>query len=64
MWELPSFYEENIQYDEPRYLIETIRKDKYMYEKCHGRESMQKSWKDKKKEKFYQRRRDSNLLST
>jgi hypothetical protein len=43
---LPSFYKENIHYYEPRNLTETIRKDKYMYEKGKGRESMHKSWKD------------------
>jgi hypothetical protein len=54
---IPSFYKEKIQYDEPRTLTETIKKDKYMYEKGNGIESMQKYWKDKKKEKFDQRRK-------
>jgi hypothetical protein len=49
---LPSFYKENIWYDEPKTLIVAIRKDKYLYEQGQGRESMQKSWKDKKKENF------------
>jgi hypothetical protein len=53
----PSFYKEKIQYDEPRTLTETIRKDKYLYEQGKGRESMQKYWKDKKKEKYDQRRK-------
>jgi hypothetical protein len=48
---IPSFYEEKIKYDEPRTLTETIRKDKYLYEKGKGRESLQKYWKDKKKDK-------------
>jgi hypothetical protein len=48
---IPSFYKEKIQYDEPRNLIETIRKDKYLYEQGKGRESLQKYWKDKKKDK-------------
>jgi hypothetical protein len=30
---LPSFYKENIRYDEPKTLNESIRKAKYMYEK-------------------------------
>jgi hypothetical protein len=34
---LASFYKDKIQYDEPRTLTETIRKDKYMYEKGKGR---------------------------
>jgi hypothetical protein len=29
---LPSFYKENIKYDEPNTLTEPIKKDKYMYE--------------------------------
>jgi hypothetical protein len=49
---LPSFYKDNIQYDEPRTLTKTIRKDKYLYEQGKGRESMWKYWKDKKKEKY------------
>jgi hypothetical protein len=54
---LPSFYKYKIQYDEPKTLNKTIRKGKYMYEKCKGRESMQKSWKDKRKQKFDQRKK-------
>ena len=50
---LPSFYKEKIQYDEPRTLTETImRNDKYLYEQGKGIESMHKSWKDKKKDKY------------
>jgi hypothetical protein len=51
---LPSFYKEKIQYDELRILTETIRKNKYLYEKGKGRESLQKYWKDTKKEKYDQ----------
>jgi hypothetical protein len=53
----PSFYKENIQYDEPRTLIESISKDKYLYEQGKGRESMKKYWKDKNQEKYEQRRK-------
>ena len=49
---LSAFYKEKIKYDEPKTLIEAIRKDKYLYEQGHGRESMHKSWEDKKKEKY------------
>jgi len=52
---LPTFYKENIKYDEPKTLTKSIRKAKYMYEQGQGRESLQKSWKDKKKEKSDQR---------
>ena len=54
---LPTFYKEKIKYDEPRTLTEAIRKDKYLYEKGQGRESLQKSWKDKKNAKFDERRK-------
>jgi hypothetical protein len=54
---IPSFYKEKIQYDEPRTLTETIRKAKYLYEQGKGRESLQKYWKDKKKEKSDQRKK-------
>jgi hypothetical protein len=53
----PSFYKEKIQYDQISALTGTIKKAKYMYEKSNGRESMQKSWKDKNKEKYDQRRK-------
>jgi hypothetical protein len=52
----PSFYKENIQYDEPRNFTETIRKTKYLYEQGKGSKYLQKSWRDKRKEKPYQRR--------
>jgi hypothetical protein len=54
---LSSFYKDKIQYDEPETLTKTIKKDKYLYGQGKGRESLQKSWKDKKKEKFDQRRK-------
>jgi hypothetical protein len=38
-------------------LIETIKKDKYLYEKGKGKEYLQKSWRDKKKKKYDQRRK-------
>jgi hypothetical protein len=52
-----SFYKDEIQYDEPKTLKETMRKAKYLYEQGKGRESLHKSWKDKKKEKCDQRRK-------
>jgi hypothetical protein len=53
---LSDFYKEKIRYDDLNTLTKATRKDKYLYEKVQGRESMQKSWKDKKKEKYDQRR--------
>jgi hypothetical protein len=37
---LPTFYKENIKYDEPKTLTEAIKKDKYMYAKGQGKESL------------------------
>ena len=37
---LPASYKENIKYDEPKTLNEAIRKEKYLYEKGQGRESL------------------------
>jgi hypothetical protein len=54
---LPYFYKYKIQYDEPGTLTEAIRIDKYMYEQGKEREYLQKTWKDKKKEKYDQRRK-------
>jgi hypothetical protein len=54
---LPTFYKEKIKYDKPKTLTEAIMKDKYMYEKGQGRESLQKSWKEKKNVKSDQRRK-------
>jgi hypothetical protein len=38
-----AFYKENIKYDEPKTLMEAIRKAKYMYDQGQGRYSLQKS---------------------
>jgi hypothetical protein len=48
---LPSFYKEKIKYDDPKTLTKSIMKDKYLYKQGQGRESLQKSWKDKKNDK-------------
>jgi hypothetical protein len=54
---LPSFINENIQYDDPKTLEETIRRDKCLYDQFKGRETYQKSWEDKKKSKMEQRKK-------
>jgi hypothetical protein len=54
---LPTFYKENIKCDEPKTLTEAIRKDKYLYEQGQGRESLKKSWKDKKNVNSDQRKK-------
>jgi hypothetical protein len=54
---LPTFYKENIRYDETKTLTEAIRKAKYLYEQGRGRESLQESRKDERKEKSDQMRK-------
>ena len=53
----PSFYSDNIQYDNPKTLDETIRRARQIYEKTKGRSIFQKAWNDKMKEKKYQRKK-------
>jgi hypothetical protein len=54
---IPCFYNDNIHYDEPRTLEETIRKTKHLYEKNRGRSFFQKAWYDKKKGNMEQRKK-------
>jgi hypothetical protein len=61
---LPSFYKENIQYDEPRTLTETIRKDKYLYEQGKGENPCRNIGRIRRKRNMIREGRDSNLLST
>jgi hypothetical protein len=61
---LPSFYKENIQYDDHNTFTETIRKAKYLYDKGKGREALHKSWRIRRKRILIRERKDSNLLST
>ena len=53
----PSLYKDIIQYDEPKNLVGTIRKVKYLYEQRKGRENIHKYLKYKKKEKPDQRKK-------
>jgi hypothetical protein len=53
---LPSFYSENIQYDNPETLDEAIRRAKNIYEKRKGRPIFQKYWNDKIKSKKEKRK--------
>jgi hypothetical protein len=52
---LPSFYSDNIQYDNPKTLEETISRARHLYEKIKGRLVFQKTWNDRMKEKKDQR---------
>jgi hypothetical protein len=54
---LPSFYSDNIQYDNPKTLKETIRRERHLYEKIKGRPLFQNYWIDKMKGKKDQRKK-------
>jgi hypothetical protein len=54
---LPSFYSDNIQYDNPNTLEKTIRRERHLYEKIKGRSVFQKAWNDKLKGKNDQRKK-------
>ena len=54
---LPQSYKDRIEFYEPRTLKEAIRKAKSCYEKRKGKPDYHKTWKDKKKEKFDQRKK-------
>ena len=54
---LPQPYKDRIEFYEPRTLEEAIRKAKYFYEQSKGKPDHHKAWKDKKNEKFDQRKK-------
>ena len=54
---LPQSYKDRIEFYEPRTLKEAIRKAKYFYEQSKGKPDYHKAWKDKKNEKFDQRKK-------
>jgi hypothetical protein len=54
---LPSLYSYNIQYDNPKNLEETIRRERHLYEKSRGRPVFQNTWNDKMKGKREKRRK-------
>jgi hypothetical protein len=60
---LPSFYKDKIQYDEPKTLIETITKDKYMYEQSKGREYFHNPGRIRRRKNMIREGRDPNLFS-
>jgi hypothetical protein len=41
-----------IEFDEPKTLDETIKKDKYYYEQNKHKLEFNKAWKEKRKEKY------------
>ena len=53
----PQSYKDRIEFYEPRTLEESIMKAKYFYEQSKGKPDYHKAWKDKKNEKFDQRKK-------
>ena len=45
---LPSFYKDQIQFDEPKTLEVAIRKAQHMYEQSKGKADFRRSWQSKK----------------
>ena len=60
----PQSYKDRIEFYEPRTLKEAIRKAKYCYEKSKGKPDYQKTWKEKRNEKYDQRKKGFNLLTS
>jgi hypothetical protein len=54
---LPSFYSDEIQYDNPKTLEETVRRERHLYEKIRWRPIFQKTWNDKMKGKEEKRKK-------
>ena len=54
---LPQAYRDRIEFYQPIIHEEAIRKSKYYYEQSKGKPDYHKAWKDKKNEKFDQRRK-------
>ena len=54
---LPQSYKDRIEFYEPRTLEEAISKAKYCNEERKGKHDYHKAWKDKRNEKFDQRKK-------
>jgi hypothetical protein len=59
---IPSFISDKIQYDNPKILEETIRKDKFLYDQHKGNPTFQKSWEEKKKFRMEHRKKGNKSL--
>jgi hypothetical protein len=57
---LPSFISDKIQYDDPKTLEETIRRDKCLYNHQKSRPNFQKDWEEKNKFKMDHRKKGAN----
>ena len=54
---IPKYYKDKIVFEDPRTLEEAIRKAKYCYDQNKGKPDYHKAWKDKRNEKFDQRKK-------
>ena len=57
---LPQSYKDRIEFDEPQTLDNTIRKTGYCYDQAKSKPDFHKAWKEKKNEKFDQRKKGFN----
>jgi hypothetical protein len=57
---LPSFISDNIQYDDPKTLEETIRRSKCLYDQHRGRPTYQKAWEENNKINMEKRKKGTN----
>jgi hypothetical protein len=53
--EIPSFISDKIQYDDPKTLEETIKRENCLYDQQKGKPTFQKAWEDKNKFKKEQK---------
>ena len=54
---IPQSYKDRIEFDEPQTLEEAIRKAKYCCDQNKRKHDFHKAWKNKKNEKFDQRKK-------
>ena len=54
---LPQSYKDRIEFDELRTLEEAIRKAKYCYDQNKSKHDHQKAWKERKNERFGERKK-------
>jgi hypothetical protein len=54
---IPSSISDKIQYDDPKTMEETIRREKFLYEQQREKPTFQKAWEDKKKFNMDQRKK-------
>jgi hypothetical protein len=59
---MPSFVYDNIQYDDPKTLEETIRHTKCLYDQQRVRTTFKKAWEEKIRSKVEHRKKGAKSL--